>query len=88
MFEWIDNINKSPGKKYIAVDAAGETIDGVVRARETQNGIEVVRVQTAEHGGQLVYSENDGVDYEPVVATCEIPGGMLIDITNDDDEVE
>lgn len=81
--DWVSNI-AVPKVKYMVLDAAGEPVDGVLKAREIKEGVEVICQALTPEGRELVGSV-DGINYEPVEARMVIRGGMLADITDDED---
>ena len=61
-------------------DAAGEPMDNIETARETEDGVEVIAIAVTPDGNEFVGTFDGGVTFEPVRARMEIPGGTLIDM--------
>lgn len=84
--DWVSSIASVRGR-YIVVDAMGTMIEGVTKARETDAGVEVRFLATNGDGQELVGSADDGETLDPLEAHLLVPGGMIIDV-NEDDEVD
>lgn len=82
MSDWVTNIAR-PQERYMVLDAMGEPVDGVLRARETDGGIEVVAQAVTPEGRELVCSKDGGQTFDPVEAHLNIPGGMIVDLTEE-----
>lgn len=77
--EWLTGFEKSYMPERVVVDAAGVPVGNVIHARETSEGVEVVFTPVSPDGEDLV----GGEDFEPLQATVIIPGGMIIDTTEE-----
>lgn len=77
--EWITNLASAPEPAIAVVDAYGSHVGGVVRARETEDGVEAVAL-AADGQGNEIFGSTDGVEFAPVEAHMYIPGGMLIEL--------
>lgn len=84
MTDWQYNID-TPRTRYMVMDAMGEPVDGVIAARSTQDGVEIWAQAVSPEGKELVASTDDGQTMESVQAYMNIPGGMLIDVTDDEE---
>ncbi len=78
MGDWVENVAQKPRARYAVLDAMGVPIDGVVRAREAEAGVEVEVQLVTEEGAELV-KEVDG-ELKTLTATAHVRGGMLVDL--------
>ena len=83
MSDWVDTVDV-PKQRYMVMDAMGEIIEGVLRARKTEDGVEVYAQATTQEGQELVCTHDDGQTFEGVEAYMRIPGGMLEDISEEE----
>lgn len=74
--EWITTLAQ-PSFGYVVMDAMGQPVDNVVRARETENGVDVICEAVSPEGGEFVYSLDGGKTLHTVEAFMSIPGGMI-----------
>lgn len=81
--EWVRNI-ATPSARFMAMDAMGVIIDGVTRARETDDGIEVYMIAATHEGDELMGSRDDGKTLEPLEAHLIVPGGMIVEMQADE----
>lgn len=70
-------------KEFLVMDAMGVIIDSVEAFRETADGVEVIALAVTPEGQELVCSRDGGTTLEPIRARMEIPGGMIIDMSED-----
>lgn len=75
MSDWVDII-ETPSVGWIALDAAGQVIDGVIKARKVGDVLEVQCQAVTPDGSELVGDDEKG-NFEPVTAFMKIPGGIL-----------
>ena len=76
MSDWVEVI-ETPAVGWIVLDAAGQIVDGVIKARQLDGCIEVQCQAVTPDGNELVGDSEDGSGFEPVTAIMRIPGGML-----------
>jgi len=81
MAEWVENVAQKPKGRYAVLDAMGVPVDGVIRVRETADGVEAQVQLVTEDGAELV-EEVDG-ELKTLTATAHVRGGMLIDLQED-----
>lgn len=79
--EWIDLTETT--KALLVMDAMGVIIDSVESVRETDDGVEVIALAVTPEGNELVCSHDGGVTLEPIRARMSIPGGMIVDVSEE-----
>ena len=77
--EWQSGFERSYMPERLVVDAAGVPMGNVIHARDTDEGVEVIFTPVSPDGEDLV----GGDHFEPLRATAIIPGGMIIDTTEE-----
>ena len=80
--EWIDM--EQDGHGLVVMDAMGVVIDSVEAFRLTEDGVEVIAVAVTPEGNELVCSRDGGMTLEPIRARMDIPGGMIIDLNEEE----
>jgi hypothetical protein len=78
--DWVENFTQSVQPVRMVLDAAGVPVPGVIRAKDSEDGVIIDAVAFSESGEELVGSKDGGASYEPVIARMIIPDGMIVDI--------
>ena len=80
--EWVDM--EQNGHGFIVMDAMGQPIDSVEAYRLTDDGVEVIALAVTPEGSELVCSRDGGITLEPIRARMYIPGGMVVDLNEEE----
>jgi len=80
--EWIDM--EQDGHGLVVMDAMGVVIDSVEAFRLTEDGVEVIALAVTPEGNELVCSRDGGITLEPIRARMDIPGGMVINLSDEE----
>jgi hypothetical protein len=80
--EWVDM--EQDGAGLVVMDAMGAVIDSVEAFRLTPEGVEVIALAITPEGNELLCSYDGGVTLEPIRARMDIPGGMVVDLNEEE----
>lgn len=80
--DWLDPALFASGQLVVA-DAIGQLLDGVETARETTDGVEVICFAITPDEQELLLSRDGGITFDPVRARMDIPGGTILNLSEE-----